>query len=898
LSATFVLNEVIGVERSGVPLRIFSTKDPDGEPVHPRVAQVAAPVTYLSLHRHWKAALQANLRLLCRQPGRYCSTLLHALRFRRRVVLRSFFQAGYLAQELWRGSVAHLHAHFAHAPALVAMFAHQLTGISYTFTAHAKDIYVDTPPELLRAEARGALAVITCTEYNRRYLSSQIGPAVNGKLHCVYHGLDLSQFSFPWPRLPDPGPPIILSVARLVEKKGLRDLIVAADILRRRGRSFRVEILGDGPLRQTLEALVGQLGLSERVQLLGTQTHDRVRLAYQRASIFALPCVITPDGDRDGIPNVLLEAMGSGIPVVSTPVSGIPELIESERDGLLVPPHNPPMLAGALERLLAEPEARERLARAARAKIEARFALDRSAILLLALFQPGGVRTAPALRFGDGPGACRGAKRGRKRTVNVADALSWCAKLEGIRWLLRGGPPRRALRRALSALLPATEMLGPCRLRYARVGPGRKLTGYYDALIHIEGTEGYRARPVAVTWRSDGDADPEHGTAELAEIQAAAARHGVAAPFRQLGADVPAWGMHLQVFPLDARIPQLVRLSDPRYVRDVVAGAYAARAAAVDQALSRGYDVTSIRYRPGKRHVLRYDSLDTTERETIFAKVYHSEKGGQVFRVATQVADWLAQGGDLMTTVRPLAYVAEDAVVLYPRVSGAPFYERLLRPDRGVARWLRRAGAALRALHHLPPAAAGPLRILDFAAEIREIERETAHVPALLPPVGATIRALLDRAQELHARLPQEPPTFTHRDFKCEHLLVAPRSLTLIDFDRCAFADPAFDLGKLLADLHWWFTAYDQEGLEEAQAQFLGGYVPDKERLVRARLYEAVELAHMTVLRARLFERHAAGRIEGLIGRAQTVVGRLQLTLGAPGSVVNREEPARTGRGR
>src|SRR5439155_1646018 len=246
----------------------------------------------------------------------------------------------------------------------------------------------------------------------------------------------------------------------------------------------------------------------------------------------------------------------------------------------------------------------------------------------------------------------------------------------------------------------------------------------------------------------------------------------------------------------------------------------------------------------------------------------HSEKGGQVFRVATQVADWLAQGGDLMTSVRPLAYVAEDAVVLYPRVSGAPFYERLLRPDRGVARWLRRAGAALRALHHLPPAAAGPLRILDFAAEIREIERETAHVPALLPPVGATIRALLDRAQELHARLPQEPPTFTHRDFKCEHLLVAPRSLTLIDFDRCAYA---------------------QEGLEEAQAQFLGGYVPDKERLVRARLYEAVELAHMTVLRARLFERHAAGRIEGLIGRAQTVVGRLQLTLGAPGSVVNRE---------
>src|SRR5712691_4906555 len=170
LSATFILNEVLAVERSGVPLRIF--------------------------------------------------------------------QAGYLAHELWREPVAHLHAHFAHAPAPVAMFTHQLTGIPYTFTAHAKDIYVETAPELLRAEAQRAQAVITCTEYNRQYLSSQIGAASNGKLHCIYHGLDLSQFQFAWPRVSDAGSPVILSVARLVEKKGLSDLIVAAGILRRRGRRF------------------------------------------------------------------------------------------------------------------------------------------------------------------------------------------------------------------------------------------------------------------------------------------------------------------------------------------------------------------------------------------------------------------------------------------------------------------------------------------------------------------------------------------------------------------------------------------------------------------------------------------------------------------------------------
>jgi len=475
--------------------------------------------------------------------------------------------------------------------------------------------------------------------------------------------------------------------------------------------------------------------------------------------------------------------------------------------------------------------------------------------------------------------------------VNLVDALSGRAKLEGIQWMLRSGAPRRALRRELSALLPTPDMLGPCQLRYARFGPGRKLTAYYDALVRVEGTEGFCARPVAVTWGSDGDPERHPGTADLAESQAEAVRRGVAAPFRQLVAHVPAWGMQVQVSPLDADFPQLVRLSDPRYARDVVAGAYAASGVAPDQVQARQYAVTSIRYRPGKRHVLRYDSLDTTERGSIFAKFYHSEKGERVFRVATQVAEWLAEHGEGVMPVRPLAYVAEDVVVLSPQVFGAPLSERLHRPGQGVTRCLASAGAALHALHHLPQAVAGPLPRYDFAAEIREVERDSAHVPALLPSVGAAIRAILDRAQELHERLPQEPPTFTHRDFKCEHLLVAPGGLAVIDFDRCALADPAFDVGKFLADLQWWFTAYDQDGLEQAQEQFIAGYAPGEpaERLVRARLYEAVELVQMTVLRARLFEQHAACRTERLIGRAQAVMNNLQLILGLPGPVVNQE---------
>jgi hypothetical protein len=164
LSQTFVLREILAVERLGVPVRIFSTKDPDGEPVHGDVAQVRAGVTYLTLRRHWKPALRANLRLVRDMPAPYARTLLSALRYRQWDVIRRFAQAGYLTDLLRRDPVDHLHAHFATAPVLVAMFTHQLSGVPYTFTAHARDIDVDTQPELLRAEMARAEAVVTVSE--------------------------------------------------------------------------------------------------------------------------------------------------------------------------------------------------------------------------------------------------------------------------------------------------------------------------------------------------------------------------------------------------------------------------------------------------------------------------------------------------------------------------------------------------------------------------------------------------------------------------------------------------------------------------------------------------------------------------------------------------------------
>src|SRR3989442_4304063 len=449
--------------------------------------------------------------------------------------------------------------------------------------------------------------------------------------------------------------------------------------------------------------------------------------------------------------------------------------------------------------------------------------------------------------------------------------------------LLLSATTRRVLRDQLKALLPAPNMLGPCRLRHARFRPGRKLKAYYDARVRVEGTERYRIRPMVVTWRLDGKADWLKGRDALTEMQAEALRQGVAAPFRQLTAELPEWGMHIQVSPLDAQFPQLVRLLDPRHVRDMLAPAHAASGVASDQPQPDRYAVSSIRYLPSSCHVLRYDSLDAAKGGAVFAKLYTGEEGAHAFHVARGVADWLAEHGESVAAVRPLAYVVEDKGVLYPGLSGAPLSKHLRRPRPGVAGGLERAGAALHALHRLPQAVAGPLQPHDFTAAARMAVRASDHIPALLPSVGAAIDALLDRTREGHERLPQEPPTFTHRDFKSTHVWITPGGQTLIDFDSSDLADPAQDVGNFLADLQLRYAAHNQPGLEHAQERFLAGYAPGapEERLVRARLYEVVELVKMT-RHLRPFNRDWASRTEQLIRRAQAVLNDLELTLGLP----------------
>jgi hypothetical protein len=345
------------------------------------------------------------------------------------------------------------------------------------------------------------------------------------------------------------------------------------------------------------------------------------------------------------------------------------------------------------------------------------------------------------------------------------------------------------------------------------------------------------------------------------------------------------WRMQISVSPLDTHFSQLVRLVDPRYVREMLAAACPTSDLAADRYHPSSYTVTSIRYRPGQRHVLRYDRSNGSK-GTVFAKLYTDADGAHIFHVARQAAEWLEHQGGSVRSVRPLAYVVEDKVVLYPGICGAPLTEALRRGGRRSGDSLEQAGKALHSLHCLPPEIAGPLPTRDFRAEAGQAARASAHIRVLLPSVGTAIDGLLDRALELHARLPQEPPTFTHGDFKAEHAWCGPDGLTLLDFDSCHWGDPALDIGKFLAHLQLWHVLNDQPGLLPAQERFLAAYgcAEAEGRAMRSRLYEAVELVKITARRVLLFDPNWALRTERLIERAQGLLNALQLAFVLSGS--------------
>jgi colanic acid/amylovoran biosynthesis glycosyltransferase len=375
-SETFVLAELLELERQGVPLHVFSLRKPDDGVFHADVARLRAPVTYLpeSALLAPRVYAAAHRKLARRDPRRYAAALGAVAASHRRTAWKHFLRAGYIASELQRIGVGHVHAHFASGPAAVALHLHRLTGISYSFTAHAKDIYIDGVDEdALAAKLRAARFAVTVSDYNRRHLARLAGA---DRLVRIYNGLDLERFS-PNGAAPDQ-PPVVLGVGRLIEKKGFGTLIRACALLRDRGVDFRCVIVGKGPLAGELATLVDELGLRDRVELAGPEPREEVLDRYRRASVVVAPCVVGSDGNRDGLPTVLVEAMAIGVPVVSTDVTGIPELVEDGLTGLVVRQHDPVALAAAVARIVTDPARAAALARAGRERVEEQFDLRRN----------------------------------------------------------------------------------------------------------------------------------------------------------------------------------------------------------------------------------------------------------------------------------------------------------------------------------------------------------------------------------------------------------------------------------------------------------------------------------------------------------------------------------------
>lgn len=376
-SETFIVNEILELERRGMDIHIFSLKRPKIGRFHTRVTQVRAEATYLTL-RGSAPVLRVHRRLLLKFRGRYLRALLSALSRRKRSALTRFLQAGLLVDQLHQTGVAHLHAHFASTATRVAMFAHLISGIPYSFTAHAKDIFLNNlDSRLLKQKISLADFVVTVSHFNKSYLTGLCGEVVKQKVRVVYNGIDLTVFR-PNHRA-EREESHILGVGRLVEKKGFTYLVEACRILREWGVDFRCEIVGYGPERPLLKSLIERYGLGDAVSLKKAERHSELVQRLRKATVFALPCVVAEDGNKDALPTVLLESMAVGLPVISTDLTGIPEIIDDGKTGLVVPQNDALALADALKKLLSDAQLRARLAVEARKKVERQFEVSRNA---------------------------------------------------------------------------------------------------------------------------------------------------------------------------------------------------------------------------------------------------------------------------------------------------------------------------------------------------------------------------------------------------------------------------------------------------------------------------------------------------------------------------------------
>ena len=399
LSETFIAQEILGLERQGLDIRIVAMRRPTDGKTHPVHADIAAPVDYLPEYLHQEPLRVLRGLVAClRKPG-FAKALISFLSDLRRDFSRNrarrFGQALVLAREM-PASTSALHAHFIHTPASVCRYASLIAGLPWTCSAHAKDIWT-SPSWELRQKLADARWTVTCTAAGQAHLAA-LAPAEK-PVRLIYHGFDRHRFPpLSMPRQPHDGSAenravALLSVGRAVEKKGF-DLLLAALAALPPNLFWTWTHIGGGEMLPSLQAQARRLGIEQRVTWLGAQAQERVLDAYKRADLFVLPCRIADNGDRDGLPNVIVEAQSQSLAVISTVVSAIPELIEHGKTGLLVPPDDEAELRDAIMRLAADPSLRTAIGKAGGRKVHARFGHEAGIAALMALFEPQDTRPA------------------------------------------------------------------------------------------------------------------------------------------------------------------------------------------------------------------------------------------------------------------------------------------------------------------------------------------------------------------------------------------------------------------------------------------------------------------------------------------------------------------------
>ena len=414
ISETFITSEIYRLEQLGMKLRLAVIKQGDEVGANGISNRIQARPDYLpqtsslsqtSLRRWLNLHLNdflPSVRTVFKQKPRgfvraAAFALAQSIRARRsflapprKLYVKEFLQAVWIAKLLLEaGDVRHIHAHFCHGATTVAWFTSIITGLPFSFTAHAKDIYCASlnPAGLLRRKMRAARFVVTCTEANRKYLLD-VEPAAN--VRCIYHGLN-AEFS---DLLASSGTTHersrklrALGVGRLVPKKGFDVLVEACAILRRRGFNFETIIIGEhGEHEAELRNRIEVHGLQDHVRFIGPMDQSSLYTEYQNADVFCLPCRVLDNGDRDGLPNVLMEAMACGLPVITTPVSGIPEIIHDGHNGTLVPPNDAKALADAIQRISSDSMLARNLGRAGRLTVLEHFDGNKTAVELAGLF--------------------------------------------------------------------------------------------------------------------------------------------------------------------------------------------------------------------------------------------------------------------------------------------------------------------------------------------------------------------------------------------------------------------------------------------------------------------------------------------------------------------------------